>query len=132
MTTPTEAVFAVLNAHAGIQALVGNGDSPETYRIYPILMPQDSAVPTITFTRVSAERELTMSDAGGNGVDRSRIRVTSWGKTLAETQALAEQIRQAMYAATTFEALQVFEADDFESDTLLYSTVTDYSVWYHY
>lgn len=132
MTTPTEAVFAILNAHEGIQALVGNGDSPETYRIYPILMPQDSAVPTLTFVRVSDERQLTMADSGGNGVVRDRIRVTSWAKTLAETQALAEQVRLAMDAATTFDALQVFETDESESDTLLYSTVSDYSVWYHY
>jgi hypothetical protein len=132
MTTPTEAVYSVLSAFAGVQALVGNGDSPETYRIHAILMPQDSSMPAITFQRVSDERINTMSDAGGNGVVRDRIRITSWAKSIAETQALAEQIRLAMKAATTFESLQVFETDDFESDTLYYSTISDYSVWYHY
>ena len=132
MTTPTEAVYTVLSGYAGLQALVGNGDSPETYRIHAILMPQDQSVPAVTFQRVSDERVLTMTDAGGAGVVRDRIRITSWSKTLGEAQAVAEQVRLAMISATTFKSLQVFEADDREIDTLLYSVVSDYSVWYKY
>jgi len=132
MTTSTAAVYSVLSAHAGIKALVAIGTSPETYRIYAILMPQDSGAPALTFQRVSAERVPTLSNAGGNGVTRDRMRLIAWAKTQAAAKALAEQARQSMAAATTFEALQVFESDDFEPDTGLYSVVSDYSVWYKY
>jgi len=132
MTTPTEAVYTVLNSFAGIQALVANGTSPETYRIYAILMPQDPIMPAITFQRISAEREALMTDAGGNGVERARIRITSWAKSLAECQALAEQVRLAMKAATTFKVVHLLNNDAFESDTLLYSVITDSAVWYKY
>lgn len=132
MTTPAEAVYSVLTGYAGLQALVGNGDSPETYRVYAILMPQDPTMPAVTFQKISAERQLTMSDAGGSGVENDRMRITAWSKTLAQAQAIAEQIRLAMKSAATFEALPVFETDGFESDTLYYSVITDYSIWYHY
>lgn len=125
MTTPTEAVYAVLQNYAGLTSLVST-------RVYAILMPQDPTVPAVTFQRVAGEREQTLTDAGGAGVERARMRVISWAKTLAGAQAVAEQGRLAMKAATTFEAIHVFEADDFENDTLLYSVVTDYSVWYKY
>lgn len=125
MTTPTEAVYAVLDAHAGLQALVGE-------RIYAILMPQDPTLPAVTFQRVSAERQALMADGGGSGVERARIRVQAWATTLASAQAIAEQARLAMKTAGTFEAVHLVENDDFQSDPLLYQVTTDYAVWYKY
>lgn len=125
MTTPTEAVYTVLQNFAGLTALVST-------RVYAILMPQDPTVPAVTFQRITAERVSTLAPAGGNGVERARIRVIAWGKTLAECQAVAEQVRQAMNAATTFKVEHLVEIDDFENDTLLYSVLTDYAVWYKY
>ena len=125
MTTPTEAVYTVLSNFAGLQALIGT-------RIYSILMPQDSTKPAITFLRVSDERVQTMTDAGGNGVVRDRMRFNIYADTLGECETIAVQIRLALMAATTFEALHIFETDNFEPDTLLYSVVSDYSIWYKY
>ena len=125
MATPTEAVYAVLDAHAGLAALVGD-------RIYAILMPQDATLPAVTFQRISAEREPLMAPGGGNGVERARVRITAWATTLTSSQAITEQVRLAMEAATTFKVVHLLNNDDFQPDPLLYQVSTDFAVWYKY
>ncbi len=134
MTTPTEAVITILNAHAGLQALVGNGDSPETYRIYNMVRPQDNAVPSITIHKISQQRETTMSDSGGAGVENMRSRFTIYADKLSDAEAVAEQARLALKAAAsaTFKSVQVFMTDNYEDDTHLYQVIVDHSIWYRH
>lgn len=130
MTTVTEAVKAALDAYAPLQAQVGNGDSPETYRIHPLLAPQDTAKPFIVFHKVTGQRVLTMAPAGGTGVENMRYRITCYDDSIATAQAMADNVRKALEAATTLSAWHQFEADDYEIDTGLYSVTQDYSIWY--
>lgn len=133
MTTKANALTAfydVLQGFAGLQALVTNLDSPATYRIYAVVLPQDSVYPSVTYQNANSERMLTMSNSGGGGVLNLRIRVSSWANTLSDASEVAEQVRLALKAATTLQALQVVEFDQYEIDTKLYQTVSDYSVWY--
>jgi len=130
MTTITEAVKAALDAYAPLQALVGNGDSPETYRIHPLLAPQDTAKPYVIFHKVAGERVNTLADAGGTGVERMRYRITCYDTEIKDAQAVMDQVRAALAAAATLSAWHVFETDDYEVDTHLYSVTQDYSIWY--
>lgn len=134
MTTPTEAVITILNGFAGLQALVNNGDSPETYRIYNMSRPQDDAVPSITIRKVAQSRENTMAESGGAGVENMRARFTIYAETLSEAEAVAEQARLALKAAAsaTFKAVQVFMIDNYEDDTHLYQVIVDHSIWYRH
>jgi len=130
MTTITEAVKAALDAYAPLQALVGNGDSPETYRIHPILAPQDTAKPFVVFHKVSGERLKTMADSGGTGVENMRYRISCYDEQIIDAQAVADNVRKALAAAATISAWHVFETDDYEIDTGLYHVTQDYSIWY--
>lgn len=129
MASVTSLVYTVLSGFAGIQALVANGTSPETYRVFQLISPEQVDKPYVVFEKISLNRVNTMSNAGGAGVANSRIRVNNYAKTIAEAEALAEQVRLAMEAASSLEALPVFEQDFFELETRLYRVMTDYSVW---
>lgn len=121
----TAAVYLVLSSYTDLTDLIST-------RIYSILMPQDATRPALTFQRIARDRENTLSDAGGNGVVRDRYRFTAWGATLDECHDIADQVRLALKNATTLESVPVFEADEYESDTKLYSVVSDFSIWYKY
>lgn len=134
MTTPTEAIYLALSTHIGLRALVANGTSPETYRINSLIAPQDSDKPYLVFDKVSQLRENTMASSGGSGVENQRCRIHIFGDTLASCEAVSEQVRLAFiaYASSNFKAVQVFNLDNYESDTHLYHVIVDYSVWYRH
>ena len=121
----TEAVYTVLSSYTNLTNLVST-------RIYAILMPQDATRPALTFQRIARDRVNNLSDAGGNGVVRDRYRFIAWGETLDGVQDIADQVRLALKNASTLESVPLFEADEFESDTKLYSVVSDFSIWYNY
>ena len=132
MTTVTEAIKTVLDNAADVQALVGNGDSPETYRIFPILAPQEVTKPYIVFHKISGNTIEPM-DAGagsGNGTENLRFRFTCWDDDITVSQDLAKKLQTALRAATTFAAVNVYDRDDYEVETQLYSVSLDFSIWY--
>ena len=132
MTTPTEALIAVLRADSGVQALVAQGNSPETYRIYNMVMVDTQNKPTVVLQKISQTRENTMSDAGGNGVENARLRVTAYAKTISDAEALQEACRIAIMAAAVLNASQLMNIDDFDDGTKLYQVIVDYSIWYRH
>lgn len=134
MTTATEEIRTALVTFPGLQALVGNGDSPETYRVYSQLMPQDSAMPTIVMSKQSQIRENLLDDNGTDGVDNQRCRFNIYAKTLAECETVKTQISLALAAHdnTNFKAVEVFQLDLYEDDTHLYRVSIDFSIWYRH
>lgn len=129
--TADEDLYTVLTSYAGLQALVGNGDSPETFRIYPVVMPQEeSDKPAITYQRITGARINTMSDAGGSGVQNILYQITSWSRTHKEAHAVIEQVRLALFNNTTFQTVPINNRDNYESQTKLYSVEYDFSVWH--
>jgi len=130
MTTINEAVKAALDAYAPLQAQVGNGDSPETYRTHPLLAPQDTPLPFVVYQKISGARLLTLSDAGSTGVENMRYRITAYDNELIDAQAVMDNVRKALAAAATLSPWFQFEQDNYELDTGLYSVTQDYSIWY--
>lgn len=122
-------VYDALATHAGIRALVANGTTPETYRVYSLVLPQNTAYPAITFHNVAGERPATL--AGNNEAWNLRIRVHCWDTTLYGAKAVAEQVRYAFAAATLFRATQLIEFDQHEPDTGIFQSVLDFSIWYN-
>lgn len=133
MTTANEAVKAALDSHAALQALVGNGDSPETYRIHPVLAPQGTARPYVAYQLITGVEMETMDGGAGAaaiGTQQLRYRFICYDEHIIDAKAVSDAVRGALRAATAFKAVHVFEADDYELDTGLYSVTSDYSIWY--
>ena len=82
----------LLNAAAGITALVGSGSAA---RIYPGIVPQDSALPALVVEHISGNELTTLDANAAFGLVQSRIQVTALAKTYPEVKALIEQVRIA-------------------------------------
>lgn len=99
------ALNAVLNAAAGVTALVGSGAAA---RIYPGELPLGTALPALCLEHVSGG-ELTTIDAASNyGLVQSRMQVTAIAKTYPEVKTVLEQVRLACnYQRGTFGGVNV-------------------------
>lgn len=94
------AVAAILNAHAGVAAIVGT-------KIYASIAPEESTAPLLVYRKVSALRVLTLSVSAQAEVD-ARIEVLVVARTYEELKSLGEQVRLALaYARGTYAATDV-------------------------
>ena len=121
-------VYTVLSGYAGIKALVGNGDSPVTYRISNQVATQDTGNPYLTYQILFDTPYNSLTSADGVGSDRVRVQVSSFSDVESEAYALAKQVKLAMAASTTFSSVYKNAIQFYEEDTKLYSVITDYSV----
>lgn len=91
-----KAVYAILTTASAVEDLVGEGTSPETYRIYPIVAPQGTANPYVTYQRISSTREAHLR--GALGECTARIQIDCYADDLGEAANLAEQVRISLDA----------------------------------
>ena len=121
-------VYTELSGYAGIQALVGNGDSPATFRVSNGVASQDTARPYLTYQVLFDTPYNSLTSADGEGTNRVRVQVTSYSDVESESYSLAKQVKNAMRLSTTFRSLYLNTVPGYEPDTKLFSVITDYSV----
>lgn len=80
-------IFAQLQADAGVGALAGD-------RIYPILMPQESTLPAITYQRIST-RDSYAHD-GVQCLSKVRMQFDCYAETLLAAEAVAAAVRASL------------------------------------
>ena len=79
-------IFDGLNAHTGLEALVGD-------RIYEIQFPEGTAFPCVTYQQISGPREQVVT---GKVVGLSpRYQITAWSDDRVEADKVADQIELA-------------------------------------
>ena len=129
MSSAEAEVYTALTSYAGLQTLVTNGDSPETFRIYPLVMPQDETLPAVVYQRIVGNRITTLSDAGGTGVERVVFQFTTWSTTMLEAHDVMEQVRLALVAAS-FEIVPLSNRSVHEPQTRLFGMEYDFAIWH--
>jgi hypothetical protein len=104
-------------------------------RIYPMQLPQNGALPAVTFTRVTASR--TRSLGGPSGMARAVFQIDAWAATYVGAKALAETLRQgldghrgAMGAETVGGVLLLADRDLFEEATDTFRVSMDFAIWH--
>lgn len=120
------ALYTQLSSHAGLSALVDN-------RIYPVLAPQNVALPFVAYFKVSNQREYTHQ--GYAGLSKVRMQISCYGDDYSDVKAVAIQVTAAMEvwpaAVTAVQAVfQDNETDIFEDGVMLYHIALDFFVWY--
>jgi hypothetical protein len=88
-------LYAFLSAAAGVAALVGDGNSPETYRVFPNFAGENPALPCLVYTRISRVEGHTFD--GPHGFCRSRIQIDVLADTYTQAAALAAQVKAALH-----------------------------------
>lgn len=81
------AIFTIMSGDATVGGLAGD-------RIYPNYVPQDTAMPAVTYQQISGPRDNTLD--GPSGLVNSRFQLNSWAATYAECDELTEAVRKAM------------------------------------
>ena len=84
--TLAEDVRNHLTAHAGLVALIGA-------RCYVVRLPQNPALPAVTYQRISSAHDPTHD--GDTGLQTVRWQVSCWATTYAMAELIAAQVVEA-------------------------------------
>jgi hypothetical protein len=92
MATIDQDLVDLLEASAGVTAIVGSGSAA---RIYPLLVPQGfENYPAITYQVISENREPELTQQ--NGLFQARVQLNCWARTYAGARALKEAVRNCI------------------------------------
>lgn len=100
-------LYTLLSGTAGVTALCST-------RIYPLVAPQEAALPLVVYTRISSGREYSLS--GYSGFENLRMQIDCYGETYSDTKALSEAVVAAIRASTTFAMSSDDPRESFEED----------------
>jgi hypothetical protein len=126
-----EALFSYLSGHAGLTALVAN-------RIYPLVMPQGTTLPAVTFSKVSGPRVHAMQQDAG--LAYPRFQVSCWGATYKQAKEVAGQVRAALQdfkgtmggpGGVVVSGVFIQDENDlYEPNTQIYHVALDFVIWH--
>jgi len=95
-------------------------------RIYPMLMPQDIAMPAISYQRIASSPVNDLE--GQQNHEWVRVQVDCWALKYSEAKTLAAAVRTAMRTTPVF-GLLLMELDDYDSEGKLYRVIQDFNIW---
>ena len=108
------ALYATLSAASGVTALVST-------RIYPNLVPEDTANPCIEYSLISGTKLHTL--AGSNDMRRAVIQISCHADTYASAKAVAD----AVIAALQGNGYQQSSFEFYDSDTQTHTATVDWA-----
>ncbi len=132
--TIEKAIYSLLSGDPTLSGLVGT-------RIDPVLVPQGTAMPAVTYMQIPSRRDDTLG--GPTGLVQSRWQFNCWASTTAEARTVASALRQAIsgYSGSgTGVVIQVIMAPDQEIDISAnpagknvarrYGKTQDFEIWF--
>ncbi len=96
-------------------------------RCYPNTAPDNPTKPYITYQRISATPDNTLSGTGQ--LQNTRLQIDVWAASFADSQAKAALVKAAMLGFAIKNTRQM-EQDTYESDTQTHRVMLDYSIWH--
>ena len=130
MATLEEGIAAFLIADATIHGEVAD-------RIYPLMIPQGATLPCLTYQRISTPRIVTHDSSGATGdLTSPRFQFDAWGVTQKAVKAISDALRAVLHGktgatggVTIRAALAENEAPEFDPESELYRSRSDYIIW---
>ena len=123
----------LMEADTTIEGLVGT-------RIFPMVVPQDTTMPCITYQKISGNWQVQIS--GPHNMSQERFQINCWATTYAGAKALAEAVRAEFSGYDTGNAsvsVHIITLEN-ETDTInenadvrgsrRYGRMMDFLVWY--
>jgi len=128
-------LLTYLKTDTDLMALVGNGDSPLTCRIYPVRLPQNWTAPAITYQRISGPRLQSLSGPSGRAHPRYQFDILDG--TYASVRVAADKLRAALDGYTGAMGSETVGActidndfDGYLADTDVYRVSMDFIIWH--
>jgi len=91
-------------------------------RVFPLVAPQGTASPYITFQRISSLDMGTMD--GTESLDMGRFQIKVFAKTYKDSVLIAEAVKTAMSGKGN----KVMHMEDYEPEALLHVQLLDYTL----
>lgn len=98
----------------------------QTAAIYPMVAPQGTALPYVTYQRVASTVNNVLS--GAPSIDNARMQIDVWASSYAGAQALAQSIIRAMQAWPVQNVL-LNNYDLYEQEVKVYRVLLEFSIW---
>ena len=126
MSLIEDALVNLIKADADLKGVIST-------RFYPVIMPQNTSFPAMTYLRISGVRQ--QSHGGASGLAFARFQFDAWAKRYDDARDASEKLRLIIegYSGTVLGVvingiLMLNERDGYENDTELYRVSTDYLV----
>ena len=116
---------AHLSADSGITALVGG-------RIFPVIAPEDAALPRITYVVVAGEPQVSL-DGFTSNTTRYVVQVDCWARSFNAAAALALAVRNRLKTNAASFKIVITEyplLDDYEDDVKIYRRSVQAACWH--
>lgn len=116
---------AHLQSDSAISAMVGE-------RIHPLILPERSEFPAITYTLVFGEPQNSL-DGFTSGLRRISVQIDCWSRTFDRTKSVAEAVVSRLGTpASAFKSVvtEYPTLDDYESETKIYRRSIGASCWF--
>lgn len=132
MAVLEEGLFTYLSTYAGLTSLIST-------RVYPLVIPQGATLPCLTYQRISTVRSPSLDSSGiGNELSSARFQFDVWATTALSAKTITDQLRAALHgkkgtmgSVTIHSALVDDEQSNFEPDTKIYRSRSDYFIWHN-
>lgn len=111
-------VYESMANDAGVSAIVGD-------RIYPLLAPENTSIPFVTYSKVTVVPENVIR--GNASIERGTFIISCYASTSLSSNAIASAIKAAFSGIGYIES----ERDDYEPATAFYSTKLVLSILYN-
>lgn len=134
MITIEEGLAILLKSDAGLNALISG-------RVYHMRIARDSAMPCLTFQRISTPREITHDTRGASGLAHPRFQFDAWARTYKDAKAVIDRLRACLngfsgvvgtppntvrvQAATILD-----EHPEADNECGLWRSMSDYEIWH--
>lgn len=96
-------------------------------RIYPSVLPQQTAYPALTYVRVSCNYENDFQ--GSCTLENPVLAVDVWAGTYKQAKELAKNVQDAISSASDFKSIRIGMSDFYEDETSIYRITMDFSCW---
>lgn len=130
-----EDLVTYLKTADALMALVGNGDSPLTCRIYPLVLPQSWTAPAIVYQLINSDRLFNLAGVAGRA--EKLFQITISGSSYGQVKSVADALRSAlngysgaMGASSVGYVKLESDIDDYLEDTRVWEIMADYTISY--
>jgi hypothetical protein len=134
MATIEQGLLSYLTGYSGLVSLIST-------RVYWMTKPAGVTYPCLTYQRISTPRIHTHDTSGATGTAYPRFQFDAWATTYASAKAITEQLRAALNGKTgsigsgantitLMSSLVDAEVPDYDAETNLYRSRSDYIIWH--
>lgn len=122
-TSSQQALFAVLDAHAGVLGKV-------SHRIYQVEAPPNAQMPMLVIQLIATQQQTSHGEGTDARLDGAHFQITALGRTPIEAADALYQARLAIEASATLRGIQTDERSlDRSEEANCHARAADFLIW---